>query len=61
MKTDENEKVRKIEENKRVYSGMRCTACVSLYCTKQSEAKHLSLSIYPAIWKMKKNEWRRKK
>lgn len=42
----------KMEENKgrSDHSGMKCTACVSLCCTKQSQAEHLAL--HRSIWKV---------
>lgn len=47
--SDEREKEQKMEENeeKSVHGGIKDSACVSLYCTKQSQAEHLSFfSIY---------------
>lgn len=39
--SDEREKEQKMEE-KSVHSGIKGSACVSLCCTKQSQAEHLS-------------------
>lgn len=47
--SDEKEKEQKMEENeeKSLHSGIKGSACISLCCTKQSQAEHLSFfSIY---------------
>jgi len=51
--SDEGEKEAKMEENQenKVYGRMKRRTCVSLCCTKQSHATHLSLHL--SIWKMK--------
>lgn len=54
--SDEREKEQKMEE-KSVHGGIKGSACVSLCCTKQSQAEHLSVfSVY-----LEKTEWGRKK
>lgn len=45
-------------EERSVHSGMKGAAGVSLCCTKQSQAKHLSLSLHPSIWKIKEKKTR---
>ena len=42
---ESDEKEKGVNNRERsVHSGMKCSDCVSLCCTKQSEAEHLSLS-----------------
>lgn len=52
--SDEKEKGVKNRERS-VHGGMKCSDCVSLCCTQQSEAEHLSLPSSTSLGEIK--EW----